>query len=65
MIVLVPEETPVATPVVEIIVATVVVPLDQVPPEVRSVSAVVNPAQTERAPLIAAGNGFTVTTMLR
>jgi len=62
--VLVPADTPVATPVEETIVATDVVLLVQMPPDVASDRAIVAPAQTERVPLIAAGNGFTVITAL-
>jgi hypothetical protein len=55
----VPGDTPVATPVPATMVATEVVPLLHVPP--ASVSAVVNPLQTARLPPIAAGSGLTVT----
>ena len=41
-------------------VAIVVVPLDQVPPTVASVSAVVRPAHTWGRPIIAAGEALTV-----
>ena len=61
----VPAATPVATPVLETIVAIPVLLLDHDPPVVLSVSPVVSPMQTARLPLIDAGNGLTVTTMLR
>jgi len=59
----VPAVTPVTTPVEAFMVATPVVALLQVPPEVEFPRVVVNPAQTDRLPVMAAktGNGFTVT----
>lgn len=62
VIVLVPPGAiPVATPVPRPIVATVVVPLIQVPPVGAPVSVVLVPAQIERLPLIV-GVVFTVAT---
>jgi hypothetical protein len=43
------------------IVATVVLPLDHVPPVVPSVKVIVEPAQNDVDVEIAAGNPFTVT----
>jgi hypothetical protein len=57
----VPEDTPVTTPVPATTVATAGVALLQVPPAVASLSVVVDPAQTLVVPVIAAGNGFTTT----
>ncbi len=57
--VVVPAATPVTVPV-EFMVATAVLLLAQVPPEVASERAIVDPAHTELAPVIAAGNGLTV-----
>lgn len=56
--------TPVTTPVPEPIVATVVVTLVQVPPEVISLRFVVWPAHTVKLPVIPAGLGLTVTSVL-
>jgi hypothetical protein len=56
----VPVETPVTIPPASI-VATPVVPLLHVPPGVRSLKVVVEPAQTMVAPVIASGTGLTVT----
>ena len=56
-----PDNTPVTTPVPETTVATVVVPLDQVPPVVPSVKVIVEPAQNAEDAEIVAGNAFTVT----
>ena len=56
----VPPAIPVTTPVVEIVPAAVF-PLLHVPPPVPSVNAVVSPTHTSKVPLIAPGNGFTVT----
>ena len=57
-----PGATPVTTPVVGFIVATAVVPLDQVPPEALLLSIVVDPAHTVEAPLMvpAFASGLTV-----
>ena len=52
---------PVTTPVDSPTVAIPVALLLHVPPPVPSVSVVVNPEHTVRVPLIAVGNGFTVT----
>lgn len=60
----VPPDTPVNTPVAEPIVATPVVPLIQVPPEVASLSVIVDPSHTAVLPVIVAGNGLTVTVVL-
>jgi hypothetical protein len=59
--VVVPAKTPDTTPVPETTVATLVVLLLHVPPP-ASLSEVVEPTQTEGVPLIADGNGLTVTT---
>lgn len=61
MIVVVPGETPEASPDEDPIVATVVLLLLQVPPPVASLKVVVPPLQKLDAPTIAAGTGFTVT----
>ena len=53
--------TPVTTPVVEPILATVVVPLVQWPPVVASVKVVVAVPQKLNVPPIADGTAFTVT----
>jgi hypothetical protein len=58
---LVPEATPVTTPVDDTTVATAVVPLLHVPPVVVLFSVVVIPTQTFVTPVMFAGNGFTVT----
>lgn len=65
MIVAVPAATPVTTPV-ELIVATDVLLLVQVPPEVASDNVVVEPVATDDAPVIAAitGKGLTVIVMV-
>jgi hypothetical protein len=52
---------PVTTPVDGSIVALPGAPLIQVPPVVASNNVVVNPSHTCGMPVIAAGNGFTVT----
>ncbi len=64
MIADVPAATPETMPDEEPTVATDVVPLVQVPPEVVFDNVVVEPAQTFIAPVIAAsvGRAFTVTT---
>jgi hypothetical protein len=63
VIVAVPANTPVNTPVEVAIVATEVLLLVQVPPP-ASVNAEVAPVQTVVAPLIAAGDEFTVTVVI-
>ena len=60
----VPDITPVTTPVPLTTVATVVVPLDQVPPVVPSVNVMVVPEQNGEEPGIADGSTFTVTTVM-
>ncbi len=57
----VPTATPVTTPVVKPTLAMVVLLLLQVPPGVALESPPVPPTQTELAPIIADGSGFTVT----
>jgi hypothetical protein len=57
----VPEDTPVTTPVPLTTVATVVLPLDHVPPVVPSVNVIVEPAQNDVEVEIAGGVVFTVT----
>jgi len=59
----VPAATPLTVPV-EVTVAIVVLPLLQAPPEVASLSGVVVPAHSSRVPLMAAGLGTTVTTVV-
>ena len=54
MIVVVPADTPVTKPV-EVIVATVVILLLQVPPKVASLSVIVEPLHRFELPLMAAG----------
>jgi hypothetical protein len=61
VIVVVPAATPPIVPVPAPMVAAAVVLLTHVPPPDASLSVAVAPAQTERAPLMAAGNGLTVT----
>ena len=56
----VPTLFPVTIPVADAMIACVLLLL-QVPPDAASVKCVVNPRQTPRTPLIAPGNGFTVT----
>jgi len=56
----VPPDTPVITPPA-VIVATAGVALLHVPPPVASLKVVVEPAHTVAVPVMAAGNGFTVT----
>lgn len=56
----VPATWPVTTPVAEPIVASVVLLLLHVPPVEALNRAVVNPVHTFVIPVIAAGNGFTV-----
>jgi len=60
----VPDNTPVTTPVLLTTVATVVVPLDQVPPVVPSVNVIVVPEQNADEADMADGNAFTVTTVV-
>jgi len=55
----VPEITPVTIPVLAPTVATVVVPLVQVPPVVPSVNVMVVPAQNAVEPGMADGRGLT------
>jgi len=55
----VPPDTPVASPVTESIVATVVLPLIQVPVPVISPNSVAEPEHMLNVPVIAAGNGLT------
>ena len=57
-----PDNTPVTTPVPLTTVATVVVPLDQVPPVTKSVKVMVKPEHTGTDPDIADGIELTVTT---
>jgi hypothetical protein len=56
----VPQLIPVTRPSDEIIGATAVLLLDQVPPDVGSVSVVVRPLHMLVVPAIAAGLGYTV-----
>jgi hypothetical protein len=56
----VPEDTPVTTPVPLTTVATVVLPLDHVPPVVPSVNVIVEPAQNDVEVEIAGGVVLTV-----
>lgn len=58
---LVPAVMPLTTPRDGSIVATLVVRLLQLPPAVPSDNTVVSPAHTDMIPVIAAGNGLTVT----
>jgi hypothetical protein len=57
----VPASTPVTIPVLPTIVATVVVPLAQTPPDGELVSVVVNPSQTVNVPDIVPGIRLTET----
>jgi hypothetical protein len=61
----VPDATPVTTPVASI-VATAVVVLPHTPPDAASLSGVVVSSQTDVVPVIvpATGNGSTVTTVV-
>ena len=61
--VVVPPDTPVITPVVELIKAMPDAALDQVPPDVTSVSVEELPWQSVRVPEIGDGAGLTVTTV--
>ena len=60
----VPADTPVTFPVAEPTVATDVLLLLQVPPLVTSDSGIEKPTQTTAGPVIAAGIGLTVTTVV-
>jgi hypothetical protein len=60
----VPAATPVTTPDAEPMVATLVVPLVQVPPDVALVNVLVLPTHTDSEPLIAPGNALTVTILV-
>ena len=60
----VPDITPVTTPVPLTTVATVVMPLDQVPPVVPSVNVIVVPEQNGEEAGITTGSAFTVTTVV-
>ena len=60
----VPAATPRASPVEEPIVATEVVPLVHVPPPGVELNVLVLPIHTAIVPVIAVGNGFTVTTAI-
>ena len=53
---------PVTSPVEDPMLAIPALLLLHVPPPVRSVNCVVSPAHTVIVPVIAVGNGFTVTT---
>ena len=57
----IPNPTPVTMPVLPT-VATDVVPLAQLPPDEDELSIVVVPGHAVVVPVMAAGNGFTVTT---
>jgi hypothetical protein len=57
----VPVAAPVTTPVAGLAVATVAVPLLQVPGPTGSLKSMIEAMQTEDVPEIAAGNGFMVT----
>jgi hypothetical protein len=61
VIVVVPGDTPPATPVPEPIMAIAILLLLQVPPDTESVSSVVDPMPTIKVPVITDGAGFTVT----
>ena len=58
----VPDDTPVTTPVAPTTVATVVEPLDHVPPVVPSVNVIVDPTQKAVEAGIVDGVVLTVTT---
>ena len=64
VIVAVPAVTPVTTPVDALIAAIVPLLLLHTPDGVASLSAVVRPAHTLVTPVIASGNGFTVTAVV-
>ena len=59
-----PAESALTTPVDEPMMAIEVLLLLHVPPGVASVSVVVKPMQPLLVPLIAPGNGFTVTSVM-
>ena len=59
-----PDNTPVTTPVLPATVATVVVPLDQVPQVVPSVNVMVEPEQNAVDVEMVPGTEFTVTTVV-
>jgi hypothetical protein len=59
-----PDACPEIIPVTESIVATVVVPLCQVPPVIASDRVIVNPGHTVIGPLIGAGGGCTINWVL-
>ena len=61
--VLVPAETPLTTPP-DVIVATDVALLVQLPPAVASVNVIVEFSHTAAAPAIPAGNGLTKATVV-
>jgi len=61
----VPADTPTRKPDTEVMVASAVLLLLQVPPPVASVSVIEEPTQTAVGPPIAAGKGFTVTIFVR
>ena len=63
MIIAVPVATPVTIPVVPV-VATDVLPLDQLPPVVEILNGVVKPEQTTGVPEIDVGVAYTVTVVL-
>ena len=57
-----PADTPVTTPDTDTVASDVLV-LDQVPPEVASLSDIVAPIQTDEGPVTAAGAPSTVTVL--
>lgn len=57
----VPANTPVTTPELGSIVETDVLLLFHVPPMVPSLNVIVDPSHTVEGPVIAVGNGMTVT----
>ena len=57
-----PADTPVTMPLVEPTIAKAVLLLAQIPPDVVLANGVDEPVHTLDAPVIAAGNGFTVST---
>ena len=56
-----PDKTPVTTPVADPIPANEGLPLLQIPPDDNELNTVVPPVHTEVVPVIADGNGLTVT----
>ena len=64
VIIAVPASAPPTVPVPTPTTATEISLLDQTPPAVISVSAIVNPAQTFVVPVMAAGSAYTVTIVL-